>query len=339
MAPFSSGNEFPTESDTPQVEPLPEFLDPITNDVMVDPVLVVESGHTYERGSIERWLQQRREAGRAPSDPLTGLELKTGQVKNRGSRQQRARRHALAQNAPRLNLASFCPPNLQLVPNHTLKSLVQRWADRHLISDVARYSRVRRHRLDSTPPRRELSPDSGEGSGTAVVHLLDLDSPSQRECERSSVARAAACGSACGAGAASTSSPLASGSASYPPVRAAVTEAPSAEEALREAVESLHPRELNGPKGGTRIRAEKSSAELAEAAGDVCLREVLVEVRALGRGQAWGKTFCCWRMMLGNRHDAHPFLVLPLYERSSTPSPWHSTCSLAKPFPSRRRHT
>ena len=47
-----------------------EFLCPITQDVMVDPVST-EDGHTYERSAIARWLSKKK------TSPLTGAALKT----------------------------------------------------------------------------------------------------------------------------------------------------------------------------------------------------------------------------------------------------------------------
>jgi hypothetical protein len=42
---------------------------PITQDVMVDPVMVTETGHTYERSAIEQWLRTRN------TDPTTNVQL------------------------------------------------------------------------------------------------------------------------------------------------------------------------------------------------------------------------------------------------------------------------
>ena len=35
-----------------------EIQDPITHDVMWDPVLLVETGHSYDRLSIQQWFQR-----------------------------------------------------------------------------------------------------------------------------------------------------------------------------------------------------------------------------------------------------------------------------------------
>ena len=53
------------QPDTPS-----EFICPITQEVMLDPVSTVD-GHTYERGAIKRWLSRKR------TSPLTGAPLKS----------------------------------------------------------------------------------------------------------------------------------------------------------------------------------------------------------------------------------------------------------------------
>lgn len=50
-----------------------EYLDPISNDVMQDPVVLGDTGNTYERSTISMWLERCARAGRAATDPLTGL--------------------------------------------------------------------------------------------------------------------------------------------------------------------------------------------------------------------------------------------------------------------------
>jgi hypothetical protein len=50
--------------------PLESFLCPITQDVMVDPVILV-TGQTYERSAIERWLETH------DTDPSTNLQLES----------------------------------------------------------------------------------------------------------------------------------------------------------------------------------------------------------------------------------------------------------------------
>ena len=55
--------------------PVPDaFCCPITQELMVDPVMVVD-GHCYERTAIERWFGQRQARGQPPTSPKTGAEL------------------------------------------------------------------------------------------------------------------------------------------------------------------------------------------------------------------------------------------------------------------------
>ncbi|KAJ1484601.1 hypothetical protein T484DRAFT_1894077 [Baffinella frigidus] len=57
------------------------FRCPITQEVMTDPVMVAETGHTYERAAILRWLQTNS------TDPKTNVPLQTKQlVPNHGLR-------------------------------------------------------------------------------------------------------------------------------------------------------------------------------------------------------------------------------------------------------------
>lgn len=51
-------------------EPPEEFLCPITNDVMIDPV-VASDGHTYERRAIEEWIQKKA------TSPIAGTPLQS----------------------------------------------------------------------------------------------------------------------------------------------------------------------------------------------------------------------------------------------------------------------
>ena len=50
------------------------FRCPITMEILVDPVLVVESGHTYERSEIEKWFHTHS------TDPVTNHTLKSKRV-------------------------------------------------------------------------------------------------------------------------------------------------------------------------------------------------------------------------------------------------------------------
>jgi len=62
------GGDKPTSEDVP-----PEFLCPITHDVMRDPVSTAD-GHTYEREAIARWLENRRTSPKT-NEPLESVVL------------------------------------------------------------------------------------------------------------------------------------------------------------------------------------------------------------------------------------------------------------------------
>lgn len=63
-----------------RVEPIYDsFLCPLTKQVMHDPV-TLETGQTYEREAIEKWLRECRESGRRPVCPLTLRELKSTEL-------------------------------------------------------------------------------------------------------------------------------------------------------------------------------------------------------------------------------------------------------------------
>jgi hypothetical protein len=49
-------------------EPPDEFVCPITQELMVDPVVIAD-GHTYERSAIETWMQRKA------ASPMTGASL------------------------------------------------------------------------------------------------------------------------------------------------------------------------------------------------------------------------------------------------------------------------
>lgn len=78
-------------TDGPQPGPPRELCCPITEDLYKDPVVLVETGQTYERKSIEQWFSRGHKI-----DPLTGKQL----------------------------------TSIQLVPNYAIKGLVQSWIDR-----------------------------------------------------------------------------------------------------------------------------------------------------------------------------------------------------------------
>jgi hypothetical protein len=70
--------------------PPAELCCPITDEVFKEPVILVETGQTYERTAIEHWFARGR-----TTDPLTGKELS----------------------------------NTQVVPNYAIKGLVQTWLE------------------------------------------------------------------------------------------------------------------------------------------------------------------------------------------------------------------
>jgi len=52
----------------------PSFICPISQEMMTDPVILVETKTTYDRPSIEQWLQKHT------TDPSTGLEIKSKEI-------------------------------------------------------------------------------------------------------------------------------------------------------------------------------------------------------------------------------------------------------------------
>ncbi|KAL0479226.1 hypothetical protein AKO1_008049 [Acrasis kona] len=82
----SSSEDMLKGTDDEELDDLPEaFICPITCQKMNEPVFVVESGHSYEKAAIEKWLS------RNVTDPLTGMKL----------------------------------TNKTLVPNHSLRRMIQ----------------------------------------------------------------------------------------------------------------------------------------------------------------------------------------------------------------------
>ncbi len=57
----------------------PSFLDPISRELMRDPVMVGDCGQVYERDSIEAWFAKHD--GTIPNDPLTGTPLASTEVR------------------------------------------------------------------------------------------------------------------------------------------------------------------------------------------------------------------------------------------------------------------
>ena len=54
--------------DDPDAPP-EELVCPLTHELMVDPVILVASGQTYERAPLEQWLASH------DTDPMTGARL------------------------------------------------------------------------------------------------------------------------------------------------------------------------------------------------------------------------------------------------------------------------
>ncbi|KAG2500821.1 hypothetical protein HYH03_001583 [Edaphochlamys debaryana] len=83
----------------PPPTPPPEFLCPITQDLMSDPVVAAD-GHSYERAAIAQWLgagaAAARSGRRGPTSPLTGAPL----------------------------------PSTALTPNYALRSMIRDWRER-----------------------------------------------------------------------------------------------------------------------------------------------------------------------------------------------------------------
>jgi hypothetical protein len=52
----------------------PSFICPITTEIMTDPVILVETGTTYDRASISQWLEKH------DSDPSTGLKIQSKEM-------------------------------------------------------------------------------------------------------------------------------------------------------------------------------------------------------------------------------------------------------------------
>lgn len=121
----------------------PHFLCPVSMELMKDPVMVA-TGHTYDRPSIKRWLEQGHK-----TCPVTGSRLR----------------------------------NLDLLPNFALRSAISEWAaannvklnDRQLtsVTEKAVGGHRRRVRRADQPPLRARGPRGdrlgGGGDGWAPV--------------------------------------------------------------------------------------------------------------------------------------------------------------------------
>eukprot|EP01023_Acetabularia_acetabulum_P000981 TRINITY_DN10364_c0_g3_i1.p1 TRINITY_DN10364_c0_g3~~TRINITY_DN10364_c0_g3_i1.p1 ORF type:complete len:553 (-),score=38.06 TRINITY_DN10364_c0_g3_i1:484-2022(-) len=63
-----------THSTYPDIEIPHRLLCPITEDLMSDPVVLVETGQVYERSAIQKWLSSKH------TDPITNTRLRTKQM-------------------------------------------------------------------------------------------------------------------------------------------------------------------------------------------------------------------------------------------------------------------
>ena len=70
MAPAAEAAFEAAAAPAPGAEPPDEFVCPISQELMVDPVLASD-GHAYERRAIERWFEKR------VTSPKTGEPLET----------------------------------------------------------------------------------------------------------------------------------------------------------------------------------------------------------------------------------------------------------------------
>jgi hypothetical protein len=75
-----------------------DFQDPITHELMTDPVLLVETGHTYNRLSIQQWFQKGNrtcpKTNRKLKSLLVAVRLPCVLTASRGQRgRTRAERH------------------------------------------------------------------------------------------------------------------------------------------------------------------------------------------------------------------------------------------------------
>ncbi|CAI0392477.1 unnamed protein product [Linum tenue] len=63
------------------LSPFRNFLCPLTKEVMKEPVLLLESSQNYEKKAIQYWFTRCVEDGRDPTCPITGVVLKTLELK------------------------------------------------------------------------------------------------------------------------------------------------------------------------------------------------------------------------------------------------------------------
>lgn len=109
----------------------PEYLKcPVTQELFTDPVILSQTGYTYDRAAIERWLRQKS----PPTDPSSNVELWTTET----------------------------------VPNWALRDAVNEWCIANGVRQLDAPEHAKRHVAggrngrDSKPPRRGRP---GDGSG------------------------------------------------------------------------------------------------------------------------------------------------------------------------------
>ncbi|XP_027111261.1 U-box domain-containing protein 44 [Coffea arabica] len=72
--------DFNSEEEGAQLLPFKNFLCPLTKEIMKSPV-VLESAQTYEKTAINYWFERCLEDGREPTCPVTGVVLKSLELK------------------------------------------------------------------------------------------------------------------------------------------------------------------------------------------------------------------------------------------------------------------
>ena len=82
----------------------PDLLCPISSTMMTDPVLLVETGQTYERSNILKWFETCRNESKPLTDPISGAVLKSSRfIKN----------WAIYRMLPSNEALSECPKNIK----------------------------------------------------------------------------------------------------------------------------------------------------------------------------------------------------------------------------------
>jgi hypothetical protein len=87
-----------------------EFLCPISYEVMTDPVVLLEDGHTYERSSIEAWL------ARSGMSPMTNLRLQSKALNPNYALRSAIERWRALQQAAATATATAPPPDSSCPP-------------------------------------------------------------------------------------------------------------------------------------------------------------------------------------------------------------------------------